>query len=67
MANPPPDVVAVRAAFELPLKTRWKPVDPAAVKGFLEHRMDALDTLARREHWVGIASINAGGQYVLGI
>ncbi len=42
-------------------------VDPAELEGFLEHRLDTLETLARKEHWLGVASVDTGGQHVLTI
>ena len=42
-------------------------VDPAALEGFLEHRVNTLESLARKEHWLGVASLNPGGQHVLTI
>ena len=42
-------------------------VDPAELEGFLEHRLDTLDILARKKHWLGVASVDTGGQHVLTI
>ena len=42
-------------------------VDPTVLERFLEHRVDTLDTLARKDHWLGVASVNTGGQHVLTI
>lgn len=42
-------------------------VDPEVLEGFLEHRVDALETLARKDHWLGLASVDAGGQHVFDI
>ena len=42
-------------------------VDPATLEGFLEHRVDTLESLARKDHWLGVASVNPGGQHVLEI
>lgn len=39
--------------------------DADALGGFLDHRIENLAELARQEHWMGIASIDPGGQYVL--
>ena len=41
--------------------------DPAALEEFLVHRMDTLETLARKDHWLELASIDPGGQYALEI
>ena len=40
-------------------------VDPSLLKRFLEHRVGELETLARKEYWLGVASIDTGGQHVL--
>lgn len=37
--------------------------DPEVLEQFLEHRVDTLETLARKDHWLDLASI-PGGQYV---
>lgn len=42
-------------------------VDPAALEGFLEHRVDTLESLAQKDYWLGVASVNPGGQHVLEI
>ena len=42
-------------------------VDPAELEGFLEHRLDTLDILARKKHWLGVASVDTGGQHVFTI
>ena len=42
-------------------------VDPTELEGFLEHRVDTLETLARKEHWLGVASVDTGGQHVFKI
>ena len=42
-------------------------VDPATLEGFLEHRVNTLESLAQKDHWLGVASQNPGGQYVLTI
>ena len=39
--------------------------DPTLLEDFLEYRMDTLETLARKAHWLDLASINSGGQRVL--
>ncbi len=42
-------------------------VDPALLGEFLEHRVETLETLATKEHWLGLASVDKGGQHVLKI
>ena len=42
-------------------------VDPAVLEGFLEHRVETLETLAQKDHWLGLASVDTGGQHVLKI
>ena len=42
-------------------------VDPTELEGFLQHRVDNLETLARKEHWLGVASVDTGGQHVFKI
>ena len=41
--------------------------DPAALEEFLVHRMDTLETLARKDHWLDLASIDSGGQHAFDI
>lgn len=36
-------------------------VEPDLLADFLAHRMSTLETLARKEHWMGIASLDAEG------
>ena len=42
-------------------------VDPATLGGFLDHRVDTLESLAQKDHWLGVASVDTGGQHVLTI
>lgn len=42
-------------------------VDPATLGAFLEHRVDTLESLAQKDYWLGVASVNPGGQHVLTI
>ena len=42
-------------------------VDPTILGEFLEHRVDTLETLAQKDYWLGLASVDAGGQNVLTI
>ena len=42
-------------------------VDPALLGEFLEHRVETLETLAQKEHWLGLASVDTRGQHVLKI
>lgn len=42
-------------------------VDPATLEGFLEHRVNTLESLAQKDYWLGVASLNPGGQHVLTI
>ena len=41
--------------------------DPTTLEEFLLHRMDTLETLARKDHWLELASIDSGGQHALDI
>lgn len=41
--------------------------DPGALEEFLVHRIDTLETLARKDHWLELASIDSGGQHALEI
>ena len=42
-------------------------VDPAVLEEFLEYRVDNLETLAQKGHWLGLASFDPGGQRVFDI
>ena len=41
--------------------------DPSVLEQFIEHRVDTLEILARKDHWLDLASINSGGKRVLDI
>ena len=41
--------------------------DPTSLEEFLGHRIDTLETLARKDHWLEVASIDPGGQHALDI
>ena len=38
-------------------------VDPSLLEEFLVHRRRKLDVLARKDHWLSVASFNPGGEY----
>ena len=41
--------------------------NPAVLEEFLDYRVDTLETLARKDHWLELSSITSGGQRVLEI